>query len=186
MTSAQNASRPIISAGHEGPIILIFVPTFLCPAAVLIIATITVRLRTGAVISLEWTNTVLWDYTGLLSTLAMTIGWSVTVCLQTQVGLGDAKLPEDPATLELFEKVLLCFPADRQFLSRVADVVAIARIYCTAHLLDSTSVLEDLCWSEQLSHLRAYKHETKAAIADSNWRGFCGFPSSDLRLRFPM
>ena len=99
---ASNNGRPILDANHIGPIVLIFIPTFLCPAGLLVIATMLVRNRTGVNFSWSWMNPVMWEFTGLACMLTISVTWSAVVCAQTQAGLGTAHPPDDVA---VFEKV---------------------------------------------------------------------------------
>ncbi|RMZ24777.1 hypothetical protein D0859_11169 [Hortaea werneckii] len=73
------------------------VVTFLCPATLLVFATIYVRLRAGVsqAWTWKWTNPVLWDFVSLGTILLFTIAWSILVCVQTQSGLGTASRPRD-------------------------------------------------------------------------------------------
>jgi len=50
--------RPLLDANHQGPIILVFIPTLLCSSGILVVATIVVRLRNGVNLSLQWSNPV--------------------------------------------------------------------------------------------------------------------------------
>ena len=94
--------RPILDAKHQAAIVVIFVVTFLCPATLLVFATIYVRLRAGVsqAWTWKWTNPVLWDYISLGTMLLFTIAWSILVCVQTQSGLGTAPRPRDFDTFE--------------------------------------------------------------------------------------
>ncbi|OTA36844.1 hypothetical protein BTJ68_02633 [Hortaea werneckii EXF-2000] len=78
-------------------VVVIFVVTFLCPATLLVFATIYVRLRAGVsqAWTWKWTNPVLWDFVSLGTMLLFTIAWSTLVCVQTQFGLGTASRPQD-------------------------------------------------------------------------------------------
>ena len=98
----------MVDGFHQGAIVLIFVPTFLCPAALLVISAMIVRKRNGA--SLSWTSTspILWDFIGLAVLLVLTIAWSIVVCALTHVGLGNAEPPQD---IHVFEKVCRPDPA---------------------------------------------------------------------------
>ncbi|RMY62494.1 hypothetical protein D0863_10954 [Hortaea werneckii] len=95
--------RPILDAKHQAAIVVIFVVTFLCPATLLVFATIYVRLRAGVsqTWTWKWTNPVLWDFISLGTMLLFTIAWSILVCVQTQSGLGTASRPRD---FDNFEK----------------------------------------------------------------------------------
>ncbi|RMZ04721.1 hypothetical protein D0864_02665 [Hortaea werneckii] len=87
--------RPILDANHQAAVVVIFVVTFLCPATLLVFATIHVRLRAGVLQAWtwKWTNPVLWDFISLGTMLLFTIAWSILVCVQTQSGLGTASRP---------------------------------------------------------------------------------------------
>lgn len=89
--------RPILDANHQAAIVVIFVVTFLCPATLLVFATIHVRLRAGVLQAWtwKWTNPVLWDFISLGTMLLFTIAWSTLVCVQTQSGLGTASRPPE-------------------------------------------------------------------------------------------
>ncbi|RMY86897.1 hypothetical protein D0861_05653 [Hortaea werneckii] len=89
--------RPILDAKHQAAVVVIFVVTFLCPATLLVFATIYVRLRAGVsqAWTWKWTNPVLWDFVSLGTMLLFTIAWSTLICVQTQSGLGTASRPQD-------------------------------------------------------------------------------------------
>ncbi|RMY22777.1 hypothetical protein D0867_02492 [Hortaea werneckii] len=89
--------RPILDAKHQAAIVVIFVVTFLCPATLLVFATIYVRLRAGVsqAWTWKWTNPVLWDFISLGTMLLLTIAWSILVCVQTQSGIGTASRPRE-------------------------------------------------------------------------------------------
>ena len=97
-----NGQWPILDSTHIGPIVLIFIPAFLCPAGLVVISTIVVRSRTGADFSWLWTNPVMWDFTGLACMLTVTVAWSAVICAQLQVGLGTADPPDN---LAVYQKV---------------------------------------------------------------------------------
>ena len=99
---ASEDGRPILDGNHLGPLVLIFIPTFLCPAGLLVISTIIVRHRAGAAFSWTWSNPVMGDFLGLACMLILSTAWSAVVCTQTQVGLGTVTRPDNVAS---FEKV---------------------------------------------------------------------------------
>ena len=94
--------RPILDASHQGAILVIFMPTFLCPATLFVLSTMIVRKRAGVSISWSWTSPVLWDFLGLSTMLTLTVAWTIVACSQTRVGLGAIERPQD---VNAFEKV---------------------------------------------------------------------------------